>query len=51
MLTLAMPQSDPSADMKRSASCRSSVKIDEDSPAPTALWPAIASSKSEYFIT
>ena len=32
MLTLAMPQSDPAADMKRSASRRSVVKIDDDRP-------------------
>ena len=32
MLTLAMPQSEPSAEQKRSASRRSLVKIDDDRP-------------------
>ena len=46
MLTLAMPQSDPSAAMNRSASRTSLVKIDEASPWGTALCRAIASSMS-----
>jgi len=46
MLTLAMPQSEPAADIKRSASRRSVVKIDDESPCGTALLMAIASSRS-----
>ena len=46
MLTLAMPQSEPSAARKRSASRTSSVKIADESPCGTALFNAIASSSS-----
>ena len=46
MLTLTMPQSEPLADRKRSASAWSRVKIAEDRPCGTALWSAIASSRS-----
>src|SRR6266404_4864261 len=42
---------DPVADRKRSASRRSSVKTDEESPAPTALCDRIASSSPEYRMT
>ncbi|CFS61388.1 Uncharacterised protein [Mycobacterium tuberculosis] len=44
MLTLAIPQSDWSR--KCSASRRSVVKIDDESPCGTALLRAIASSRS-----
>ena len=44
MLTLAIPQSEPSGERNRSASRRSSVKIAEVSPCSTAFWIAIASS-------
>ena len=44
MFTLAMPQSEPDADMNNSASRMFSVKMDEDKPAPTALCMAMASS-------
>ena len=37
MLTLAMPQSDPAADMKVSASRKSVVKMLEDKPCGTSL--------------
>ena len=46
MFTLAIPQSDPAADRKRSASRRSFVKMDDERPCGTALLSAIASSKS-----
>ena len=45
MLTLAIPQSDPSAARKRSASRMSRVKIAEERPWGTALFSAIASSR------
>ena len=45
MLTLAIPQSDPSADMNRSASRMSVVKIADERPCGTALLRAIASSR------
>ncbi len=44
MLTLAMPQSEPSAARKRSASAWSLVKMLEDRPWGTSLLSAIASS-------
>src|SRR5215207_1306324 len=44
ILTLAMPQSDPAAERKRSASFKSFVKIDEDRPWTTILLSASASS-------
>ena len=43
MLTLTMPQSDPSADRNRSASAWSEVKTLDDRPCGTALLSAIAS--------
>ena len=46
MLTLAMPQSEPSAATNRSASRTSVVKIDDDKPCGTSLCSASASSKS-----
>jgi hypothetical protein len=46
MLTLTIPQSEPPADMNRSASIWSLVKIAEDSPCGTALFRAMASSNS-----
>ena len=46
MLTLTIPQSEPLADMKRSASASSEVKIADESPCGTALFSAIASSNS-----
>ena len=46
MLTFTMPQSDPSADTNRSASAWSLVNTLDDSPCGTALFSAIASSKS-----
>jgi hypothetical protein len=46
MLTLTMPQSDPSAEMNLSASAWSDVNTLDDSPCGTALFSAIASSKS-----
>ena len=36
MFTLAMPQSDPAAATKRSASCTSCVKMQDDRPCGTA---------------
>ncbi|MDT4791074.1 hypothetical protein FQZ97_235070 [compost metagenome] len=51
MLTLAMPQSEPSTARKRSDSCMSRVKIEDDRPAATALWSATTASKSLYFMT
>ena len=51
MLTLTMPQSDPSAAMNRSASAWSWVKIDDDSPCGTAFCSAMASSRSLYVRT
>ena len=46
MLTLAMPQSDPSAATNRSASRTSSVKMQDDRPWVTSLLRPIASSSS-----
>ena len=46
MLTLTIPQSDPSSDRNSSASAWSLVKTLDDSPCGTALLSAIASSKS-----
>jgi len=46
MLTLAIPQSDPSAAMKRSASRMSVVKMADESPCGTALFNSMASSSS-----
>jgi hypothetical protein len=43
MLTLAMPQSEPSTARKRSAWRMFRVKIADESPWGTALWSAIAS--------
>ena len=51
ILTLAIPQSDPDAARNRSASRRSVVKIDDDRPAETALFSAIASFRSVKRIT
>ena len=51
MLTLAMPQSEPIADMNDSASRTSSVKIADDSPWATSLCRRTASSKSVYVST
>src|SRR3954464_8784211 len=48
MLTLTMPQSEPSADMNLSASAWSDVNRLEDNPCGTALLSATASSKSSY---
>src|SRR3954451_11984865 len=48
MLTLTMPQSEPSADMNLSASPWSDVNRLEDNPCGTALLSATASSKSSY---
>lgn len=50
ILTLAIPQSEPLAERKRSASCMLSVKIEDERPAVTALCSAMTRSKSEYFI-
>ena len=44
--TLAMPQSEPVAETNLSASRTSSVKMEEVSPAPTALCIRIASSST-----
>jgi hypothetical protein len=44
MLTLAIPQSEPSAARKRSASAWSEVKMLDDSLCGTSLFSAIASS-------
>ena len=46
MLTLAMPQSEPSAAVNRSASRTFIVKIEDDRPCGTSLCIASASSKS-----
>ena len=46
VLTLAMPQSEPAGDRKRSALRSPSVKIALDRPWGTALLAAIASSRS-----
>ena len=43
MLTLAMPQSEPSAARKRSASAWSEVKMLDDRPCGTSLLSAMAS--------
>ena len=51
MLTLAMPQSEPVAEMNSSASRRSVVKMDDDNPCGTALLIAIASASARYFST
>ena len=48
MLTLTIPQSEPSAERNRSASAWSEVKMLEESPCGTALFSAMASSKSSY---
>ena len=44
MLTLAMPQSEPAAERKRSACCSRSVKIADDRPCATSFCMRIASS-------
>jgi hypothetical protein len=44
MFTLVMPQSEPVVDINISASRTSSVKIEDESPAPTVLCNRIASS-------
>ena len=44
MLTLAIPQSEPSGERNCSASRRSLVKIADVRPCSTAFWIAIASS-------
>ena len=46
MLTLTIPQSDPSAETNFSASAWSEVKTLEERPCGTALFSAMASSKS-----
>jgi hypothetical protein len=46
MLTLTMPQSEPSGDRKSSASAWSEVKTLDESPCGTALLRAIAPAKS-----
>jgi len=46
MLTLAIPQSDPMAERKVSATLRDSVKMDEERPCRTPLFTAMASAKS-----
>src|SRR5919112_578093 len=46
IFTLAMPQSEPAAEMNVSASRMSRVKIEDERPAPTALCASIAASKS-----
>jgi hypothetical protein len=46
MLTLTMPQSEPSAAMNRSASRWSRVKMLDDRPCGTPLCSATASAKS-----
>src|SRR5690606_1047386 len=51
MLTLAMPQSLPDADRKRSATVRFWVAIAEDRACGTPLCISMASSRVEYFIT
>ena len=43
MLTLTMPQSEPSAERNRSASAWSEVKTLDDRPCGTALFSAMAS--------
>jgi hypothetical protein len=48
MLTLTMPQSEPSAARNRSASAWSRVKMLDDRPCGTALFSAIASSSVRY---
>lgn len=44
MFTLAIPQSEPAAETKASASRRFSVKMQEDRPCGTAFCSAMASS-------
>ena len=51
MLTLTMPQSEPSGETNRSASAWSWVKMLDDSPCGTALFSAMASSRSSYGMT
>ena len=46
MLTLAMPQSEPVSERKRSASRKFRVKIDEERPWGTSLLSAMASARS-----
>jgi hypothetical protein len=46
MFTLAIPQSLPSGERKISASRRSVVMIEEESPGATPFWIAIASASS-----
>ena len=41
-LTFTMPQSEPRAETNSSASRRSFVKIDDDSPCGTSFWSAMA---------
>ncbi|MNN99353.1 hypothetical protein D3C81_2189710 [compost metagenome] len=50
-MTLAMPQSEPAADRKRSAALRFWVKIDDDRPCGTAFCMSMASSSVAYFMT
>jgi hypothetical protein len=45
MFTLAMPQSLPTAERKRSAESTLRVKIEEERPWGTPLWRAMASSR------
>ena len=51
MLTLLIPQSEPSAETKRSASPWSLVKMQDERPCGTSLLSAIASSRLSYGIT
>jgi len=51
MLTLAMPQSLPAAERKRSALRRLVVMMAEESPCTTPFCMAMASSRVSYFIT
>jgi hypothetical protein len=51
MLTLAIPQSEPTALTNVSASRTSVVNTQEDSPWGTSLWSTSACSKDEYFST
>jgi hypothetical protein len=51
MFTLTMPQSEPSAEVKISASAWSVVNTDDESPCPTLLFSAIASAKDSYGMT
>ena len=48
MLTLAIPQSEPSAARNRSASAWLPVKMDDDRPWGTSLCSATASSRELY---